>query len=78
MVELILGIIEQSLVLINKLVPDEASRIRNRVLNLRKEWDAEISKGSDRNDAKLDHLELELRDICQLYSATIKQAAPKD
>lgn len=78
MVELILGIIEESLVLVNKLVPEESQRIRNRILNLRKEWDEEVSKGPNRSDSKLDHLELELRDICQLFSATIKSATSKD
>lgn len=74
MVELILGIIEQSLVLVNKLVPEEASRIKNRVLNLRREWDEEIAKGHLRDDAKLVMLERELRDIGELFLTTIKSA----
>lgn len=78
MVDLILKVIEESLVLVNKLVPEESSRIRRRVLNLRKDWDEEISKGVNRNDAKLDALERELLDICSLYSSTLKQATSQD
>lgn len=78
MVELILGIIEESLVLINKLVPEEASRIRKKVLNLRGEWDEEISKGTGRDDANLDRIERELRDLCQIYVTTLKQASSKN
>jgi len=78
MVELILGIIEESLVLVNKLVPSEASRIKNKVLSLRKDWDEEISKGDQRSDANLDRIERELRDLVSIYLATLKQAAPKD
>lgn len=78
MVELILGIIEESLVLVNKLVPSESSRIRNKVLDLRKDWDEEISKGEKRSDANLDRIERELRDLVSVYLATLKQAAPKN
>lgn len=78
MVELILGIIEESLVLVNKLVPEESQRIRNKVINLRKDWDEEISKGNNRSDANLDRIERELRDLCSIYSSTLKQATSKD
>lgn len=77
MPEAIIGIIEQGLVLLNKIVPDESSKIANRILSLRQRWDHEISKGADRNDALLDSIELELRDIRELYSAAIASAASK-
>lgn len=78
MVELILGIIEESLVLVNKLVPEESQRIRHKVIELRKDWDEEISKGSNRSDANLDRIERELRDLCSVYVTTLKQASSKD
>jgi hypothetical protein len=78
MVELILGIIEGSLELINKLVPGEASRIKNKVLRLRKEWDEEISKGVNRDDSNLDRIERELLDLGQLFLTTIKSASSQD
>lgn len=77
MIELVLGIIEESLVLVNKLVPEESTRIKNRVLNLRREWDEEIAKGHLRDDARLVMLERELRDIGQLFLTTIKSANTK-
>lgn len=75
--ELVLGVIEQSLELINKLVPDQATRIADKIKSLRERWDEEYSKGSKRDDAALDCLELELRDICELYSFAIKSANSK-
>lgn len=78
MVELILGIIEGSLELVNKLVPEESTRIRNKILNYRREWDAEMAKGHLRDDANLDRLDRELRDIGELFLATIKGSQSKD
>lgn len=76
MAELILQIIEQSLLLVNKFAPDEATRIKNQILNYRRDWDAEIAKGENRDDARLDELDRELRDIGELFLATIKSATP--
>jgi hypothetical protein len=78
MVELILTIISESLPIIDKALPDQATKIRNEILELRKQWDAEISKGSSRNDAFLDSLELRIGDICQLYIAAAQQTASKN
>jgi len=75
MFELILSIIHEGLPILDKLVPDEATKIRNRVLLLRSQWDVEMSKGSLRDDAKLDGLRTELRDIGELFASTLKQAA---
>lgn len=77
MPEMILGIIEQGLILLNKIVPDESSRIAHKILSLRQRWDHEISKGSSRDDALLDSIELELRDIRELYASAIAAAASK-
>jgi hypothetical protein len=71
MAELILQIIEGSLTLINKITPDEATRIKNRILDYRRAWDAEFAKGENRDDARLAELDRELRDIGQLFLATI-------
>lgn len=75
--EVILGIIEQGLVLLNKLVPEEASRIAGKIKSLRNRWDHEISKGSQRDDALLDSIERELFDIRELYATAIESAASK-
>jgi hypothetical protein len=74
-VGMVLGVIEEGLELLNKLVPDQATKIANKIKSLRERWDHEISKGDKRDDAMLDCIELELRDICQLFSAAIKQAS---
>ena len=73
----ILGVIEQALTLLNKIVPDEASRIASKIKALRERWDYEISKGNDRIDANLDGIELELRDIRELFASAIASAASK-
>lgn len=78
MPELLLGTIEQSLVLLNKLVPDEATRIANKIKSFREKWDVEYAKGEIRDDNLLDLIELELRDIRELFSGAIKAAASKD
>ena len=57
--ELILGILEQSLVLTNKLTPDQATRMKNKILGFRREFDEEMAKGSLRDDANLDRIERE-------------------
>lgn len=75
---LILQTIEQSLVLLNKLVPDHATRISEKIKSFRERWDAEYAKGENRNDNMLDLLELELRDIRELFSDAIKAAASKN
>jgi hypothetical protein len=73
----IIGIVEQGLILLNKLVPDEATKIANKVLEYRRAWDEEMAKGSLRDDARLDMLDRELRDIGELFSAALKGAASK-
>lgn len=78
MVELVLSIINETLPILDKLVPDQATKIRKEILQLRSDWDAEISKGSNRDDAYLDSLELRLRDVSQLFTSAIKQATPKN
>lgn len=71
----ILETIEESLVLLNKLVPDQATRIANEIKIFRERWDTEYAKNEKRDDAMLDCIELELRDIRELFSSTIKSAA---
>ncbi len=78
MVELVLSIINEALPILDKFVPDQATKIRNEILDLRKQWDAEISKGHKRDDAYLDSLELRIKDIGQLFTTAIKQASLTD
>jgi hypothetical protein len=78
MAELILSIINEGLPIIDKLVPDQATIIRNRILNLRGKWDAEFSKSADTiDDALLDEYTRELLDIGSIFSASLKQASSK-
>lgn len=76
MAELILNIIASGLPILDKLIPSEATKIRNKVLDFRGKWDAEIAKGPKRDDALLDMYTNELHDIGELFSAALKQAAP--
>lgn len=75
MAELILNIIAEGLPILDKLIPDEATKIRNKILDYRRAWDEEISNGDVRDDAALDNIELQLHDICELFSSSLKQAA---
>ncbi len=70
--ELILGILEQSLVLANKLTPDQATRIKSKIIQLRGDFDEEMAKGSMRDDANLDRIERELRDTGELFLTALK------
>jgi len=72
-----LPLIKEVLTLLNKLVPDEASRIANRVKALEERWDAEYSKQENRNDNALDLIERELCDIRKLFSSAIESASFK-
>lgn len=74
----ILGVIEESLILLNKLVPDQATRIANRIKDLRERWDIENAKQDKADDNLLGLIELELRDIRQLFSTAIKSAAAQN
>lgn len=78
MVLTILSIIKEALPLIDKLVPDQATKIRNEVIDLRRRWDDENAKGANRDDNALDHIERELLDISQLFIDTLKQASSKN
>lgn len=71
-------IIEEALVLLNKLVPDQATRIQNKIKALREKWDEEYAKMDKRDDAMLDSIDRELRDIRELFSAAIKSAMDKN
>lgn len=73
----VLGVIEEGLVLLNKLVPDHAVKIANKIKEFREKWDQEYAKKDARDDALLDCIELELRDIRELFSAAIIAAASK-
>lgn len=75
MAELILSIIANGLPILDKLIPSEATKIRNKVLDYRGQWDEEMAKGSNRDDSKLDHLERELLDIGQLFANALKSAS---
>ena len=73
-----LGVVEEGLTLLNKLVPDQALKIAKEIKSLRDRWDNEISKGNNMDDAMLDSIELELRDLCQVYAAAVKHANASD
>ncbi len=75
---LILSVIEQALTLINKIVPDDAEKISNKIKDLRSKWDEEYSKLDSRDDALLDCIELELRDISELFFAAVKKSSSQD
>lgn len=77
MAELILSIINEGLPILDKLVPEQATVIRNMILDYRRKWDEEIAKVSLRDDALLDMYTRELLDIGNLFSAALKQAASK-
>jgi len=72
-----LPLIKEVLSLLNKIVPDEATRIAQRVKALEDEWDAEYSKMEKRDDNTLDLIELELRNIRKLFSSAIESATSK-
>lgn len=74
----ILEVIEQGLILLNKIVPDESTRIANKIKSYREKWDEEYSKGHLRDDNLLDLLDVELRDIRKLYSSAIEIASSKN
>lgn len=75
--ELILGVVEEGLVLINKLVPDQAYRLQKEINEIRELWLNEYSKGHLRNDSMLDHLELRLAGLRQLFAIACKSADSK-
>ena len=70
----VLGVIEEGLVLLNKLVPDQATKIANKVLALRQRYDQEYAKKDLRDDALLHSFRVELRDIRELYRAASASA----
>lgn len=74
----ILGVIEESLELLNKLVPEQSIKIANKIKDHREKWDVEYAKGQIRDDNMLDLIDIELRDIRELFSGAIKAAASKD
>jgi hypothetical protein len=75
--EIVLKIVEEGLILINKLVPDQAVRIQKEINEIRELWLYEYSKGHLRNDSMLDHLELRLSGLQQLFSLACKSANDK-
>lgn len=78
MVLTILNIISGALPLIDKLVPDEATKIKNKVIELRKRWDDEYAKGEKRDDNALDHIESELCELGELFTYAVKKSHTKD
>lgn len=73
-----LPVIEEALVLLNKFVPDEATKISGKIKDFREKWDAEYAKGPLRDDNMLDCIDAELRDIRELFSSAIKTAASQN
>lgn len=78
MIELVLSIINEGLPILDKMVPDQATIIRNKVLSLKGKWDAEVAKGENMDDALVAMYTRELHDIGELFSASLKRANTKD
>jgi hypothetical protein len=74
-VPLLLSIISEGLKFLNEF---QANRLRERVINLRERFNEEMAKGSLRDDAALDSYERELRELGELFLASIKSATLKD
>ena len=75
---LLLSIISEGLKFLNKVVPEEAIKIQERLHKYETEWDAEIAKGEHRDDAKLDMLDRELQQCGELFLTVIKGQASKN
>lgn len=50
----------------------KATELQEKVLDLKRRWDEEISKGDDVDDALLYSIERELWDICEVYRSELK------
>lgn len=70
---MILSILSEGLKFINGA---RAQEIGNRVIELREQFNEELSKGADRDDARLDMLERELFDLGNVFLSAVKSAAP--
>lgn len=68
-------LLAEGLVLLNKLIPDEATKIRKQLLENRRAWDEEFSKGKNRDDARLDMLTRELLELGELFSSAVERAS---
>lgn len=51
---------------------DKSAEVMERITELRKLYDMEISKGSGRDDALIYSIRIELCDLCNLYCAYLK------
>ena len=56
----------------------KATEFQDKVYNLLKRYDYEVAKGSSRDDALVDGIRIELRDLCQLYSSQLKGSVSAD
>lgn len=75
--ELILSIIDKGLPILDKLVPDQATVIRNRKIDYERKMDAELSKGSQMDDALVAMYFRELQYIGGLFSSALESASSK-
>ena len=75
---LILSIINEALPILDKLVPDQATVIRNRKIAYEREYDAEIAKGSNMDDALVAEFDRELQYIGGLLSTALTAASGKN
>ena len=55
---------------------EKATEFQDKVYTLLKRYDHEVSKGHLRDDALVDSIRIELRDICQLYHSELKGSLP--
>lgn len=57
---------------------EKATELQEKVLDLQRRWDEEVSKGDSMDDALLYTIERELWDICKVYSSSLKGQAAKN
>lgn len=72
MTDLILNIVNEGLKLYNT---ENAKALARQVAQYTEDWNAEISKGAARDDARLDELDRQLLNIGQLFLAILKSEA---
>jgi hypothetical protein len=66
---LLLSIMSEGLKFMNVF---QATRLSERISDLKEKFNAELAKGPDRDDAALDSYERELCELGQLFLATLK------
>lgn len=74
MPELILGIIKEALHLINT---ENGKALAIKIARFEEDFYEELSKGDKRDDARVDMLDRQLRELGELFLAVLKSSTPK-